>query len=318
MAARSPALKLGMIAFATPKSLPSLTTIRSSSTTAQSSSSSKRNAKSTIPPESPSYVTLPEAPFSSEDPIPSQRGFVPVPRKVFDTRDPGRKVRPDYISKTVPEPTNARSQEPVAPDSVRAWKRTLAAARRTNLEDGLKGLYGRHAKKTGDLKARMKAHQEAHADAARQPERDDEFFTRPSVLSTTIKDMAVQPDPKRFERAAESARRTEAVAQTKREARKDALMELYVNAGNFIVDEKGLEAEVERIFAPTYFMRRGDDGTANAWDTWGMQPGMQRMMTEVVHGMSSTGGTLRWGEEHNRNLRRQKKAAEELTGGKLS
>lgn len=158
-----------------------------------------------------------------------------------------------------------------------------------------------------------------HNKASAAPEREDDRFTRPTVLDA-IMDTKVYPDPARFARADRSRTRVLARETEKREARRDALMELYTSASQFIVHENELKAKIDEVFAEDYFQKRSQEihrhgMTENMWGSYGKPPSIANMME------TATGGSTKVMEadqtESDRSVKRQKRIAEDLTGGRM-
>lgn len=285
---------------------------------ALTTSPSSRTTSQSPPPESPDYIPIPKPPQTEEVRLPFVKGTLPLPRRVHGRRDKGRKVRPEYLASTAPLPTSEHALQPAAAGSLQEWQRLMAASRRANLAAGLRGLWRRKQQHDQRVFARSDAKFRENAERALAPDREDDRLTRPTVLASTALTTAVAPDPQRFQRAAASRARTQRLAAQKREARRDALMELYINAASFIVDEDHLRAEVERKFSPEHWKRHGkklfsDD--SNAWAVHGTPPNFALMMSEMMRSQNRTLDFTQ--KEHARTVRRQKKVAEELTGGKL-
>ncbi|KAF4472662.1 hypothetical protein FALBO_447 [Fusarium albosuccineum] len=268
-----------------------------------------------VPPESPSYIRLPTPPQSDEKKLPRVRGQLPVPREVFPRIEGDRKVRADYIKQTVPKP--AKHQAPK--NETQQWKQKMASARRQNLELGLKELWVRRNRRDAVHNARVSQKFREHNAAVKAAEREDDRLTRSTVLDSVL-DTKTYPDPERFSRADRSRSKVQAIEAAKAEARRDALMELYINASNFIVSENELKAEIDHVFAEDYFKKQGQAagryGSAqNAWDIWGKPTSIANLL-ESTTGTSSK--TMDFYEtEFDRSAKRQKRIAEELTGGKM-
>ncbi|XP_044715450.1 uncharacterized protein HRG_11029 [Hirsutella rhossiliensis] len=249
-----------------------------------------------IPPESPSYIRLSSPPQSEEKRLP-------------------RKIRPEYIQRTAPEPTN--HLEPS--NEAQKWKYELAETRRNNLKSGLRALWKRRTKSDNVRHHRVTSKFEEHRRAAEAPEREDERLTRTTVLDAML-DTKVYPDPERFSRADRSRTKVLARESAKREARRDALMELYISASGFIVQENELKAEIDRIFHEDYFSMQSRANnrygtTGNIWGIYGKPPSIANML-EATSG-SSTKLMAYYETEYDRSVNRHKKIAEDLTGGKM-
>lgn len=268
-----------------------------------------------VPPESPSYIRLPTPPQSDEAKPPRVRGHLPVPREVFPRAERDRKIQAEYMQKTAPQP--ATIHESVTEEQ--KWKSTMAESRRTNLEESLHALWSRRSSIDNNRNTRVRRKFDEHNRAAAAPERDDDRLTRGTVLDSIL-DTRVYPDPERFARADRSRTKILAAEKSKREGRRDALMELYISASNFIVHETELKAEIEKVFADDYFHKQSQASnhrgvTENMWGIYGKPPSIANMME------SSTGASTKvmdYNEsEYDRSVKRQKRIAEDLTGGKM-
>ncbi|KAL7796819.1 hypothetical protein V8C37DRAFT_371567 [Trichoderma ceciliae] len=291
--------------------------VRQFSSASRSFSTTPAILSNAVPPESPSYIRLPSPPQSQTDEAkpPRVRGSLPVPRQVFPRSEGDRKTKPEYIQMTAPRSANAR--EP-ANESQR-WKREMAESRRTNLEQGLKALYTRREKSDAVRNARVRRKFKEHNDAAAAPEREDDRLTRSTVLDAIL-DTRTYPDPDRFARAQRSQAKVQAKERAKYEARRDALMELYINASNFIVQESELKAEIDEIFNEDYFRKQSQlfqlyGTTENAWGIYGNPPSIANML-ETTTGRSTKVMDY-YESEYDRSVKRQKRIAEEFTGGKM-
>ncbi|RGP77425.1 hypothetical protein FLONG3_4475 [Fusarium longipes] len=268
-----------------------------------------------VPPESPSYIRLPTPPQSDEKKLARVRGHLPVPREIFPRVEGQRKIQADYIQQTVPKP--ARRQKPQ--NDSQAWKQKMANSRRHNLHNGLHELWARRNRRDAVQNDRVSRKFEEHHQAVQAPERADDVLTRSTVLESIL-DTSTRADPGRFERAEKRRVKNERIVSVKREARRDALMELYINASNFIVSESDLKAEIDTIFAEDFFHKQGFDvgryGSAeNTWDVWGKPTSINDML-ETTTGVSTKIMDF-YETEYDRSVKRQKRIAEEFTGGKM-
>jgi hypothetical protein len=267
-----------------------------------------------LPPDSPSYIRLPKPPQFEERKHARVRGSLPVPREIFPRIEGDRKLQPGYVQQTVPRP--AKPSKVDTPE--RGWKTLMAASRRQNLEDGLKELWERRTETEYVRSARNQRKFKEHNTAAIAPEREDERLTRGTVMEPLL-DTKVYIDPQRFARADRSRSRVMAAQNAKRESRRDALMELYISASNFITQESELKAEIENIFSEDYFKRQsqaaGRWGTENAWGIYGNPPSIANML-ETTTGTSTKLVDV-YESEYDRSVKRQKRIAEEFTGGKM-
>ncbi|KAK2730395.1 hypothetical protein CKAH01_09509 [Colletotrichum kahawae] len=273
-----------------------------------------------VPPESPEWIQVPVPPQSqsSEQKLKVVRGTLPVPRDPFPRKEGDRKVKPEYLTQTAPKPSNEASQRPVEPGSRREHRRLMADSRRENLQTALKGLYQRKKTTADAIAATSRQRRLDNTRAAKAPEREDDRLTRSSVLSSLKATMSVELDPHRYERAEQSKANTAVLAQQKTDAKRDALMELYINSSDFIVTEEELNDELDRLFAEDFWKRQGQSmvmDQENAWDVWGAPPTVQTMLDEMLQKESNAIDSQQ--TQGGRTVTRQKIVAEELTGGKI-
>ncbi|KAI1463991.1 uncharacterized protein F4812DRAFT_444121 [Daldinia caldariorum] len=272
-----------------------------------------------IPPESPLFINVPNPPqdqsIEALRELKPVKGHLPIPRQIFKKRDGHLKPQDEWFLRSAPEPSSERSKQPPRSE-VQAWKRKIAASRRENMREGIRALYSRKQLFDTRRLQRQTARLAANRAAATAPEREDDRLTRGSINAGTLQ-TKVHPDPQRFERAVESRERTEAIAAQKSDARRDAIQELYMRARSFIIDEKHLEEEVDRLFAPDYWKGVAAAGTeiTNIWDKEGRPKTVASMLNDVARNTSQIVRNLE--SEKTRTLKRQKEVAEELTGGKL-
>ncbi|PHH82409.1 hypothetical protein CDD82_6097 [Ophiocordyceps australis] len=263
-----------------------------------------------IPPESPSYIRLPTPPQSDETKPARIRGSLPVPRNIFPRSDKNRKVQPEYIQRTAPKPTN----QPDELTPTQKWKAQLADARRTNLEKGLQSLWRRRLRSDKNRRIRQAHKSEGRRRALEEPEREDDRVTRGTVLEALL-DGRVYPDPKRFILAKRSRQRVWNIAKSKRDARREALTQLYINACNFIVDEDDLKVQLNHIFSENYFAN-SPSGIDNIWGLHGPPPSIENM-TAASNGKSTPNTDAIKDPEYERMAQRHKMLAETLTGAKF-
>ncbi|KYK56056.1 hypothetical protein DCS_08022 [Drechmeria coniospora] len=267
------------------------------------------------PPQAPSYIRLPTPPQSSETKPQRVRGHLPVPRQIFSQPEGDRKVRPEYIKRTAPKPSTQREPS----NEAQRWKAEVAHNRRVNLEEGLQALWIRRRRRDSIRNATVGRKFEEHHKAAAADERQDDRLTRSTVLGSIL-DTKTYPDPDRFSRVDRSRTKVMAKESTRREARRDAIMELYISASNFIVQESELEAEIDKIFTEDYFRKQSQainryGATENTWGIYGKPPSIANML-ETTTG-TSTKLMDYYESEYDRSVKRQKRIAEDLTGGKM-
>ena len=139
----------------------------------------------------------------------------------------------------------------------------------------------------------------------------DERLTNPTITAATKALQTTLPDPNRAQRVADSAARVLAIEKEKAEARRDALHTLYMNARTFITTEAQLDAKVEEIFVKD---PHGKRMSSNIWDI-NVPPTVQSMLSSV--GDTNKNAILYGSGPAATTLKRMKRIAEELTGGKM-
>lgn len=195
----------------------------------------------------------------------------------------------------------------------------MAGNRRENLKSSLQELWVRR-QKSDQLRDDRVSQKFRHYNKARvAAEREDDRLTR-STVHEAMMDTQVYPDIDRFERAKQSRERVASIETTKRESRRDALMELYINASNFIVTENELKAEIETVFAEDYFKKQGQavgryGNSENTWDIYGKPTSINNML-DTNAGTSTKVMDINE-SEYDRSVKRHKRIAEEFTGGKM-
>ncbi len=220
-----------------------------------------------------------------------------------------------YIKKTVPLPRREREPQ----NETQQWKKTMAGNRRENLKSSLQELWVRR-QKSDQLRDDRVSQKFRHYNKARvAAEREDDRLTR-STIHEAMMDTQVYPDIDRFERARQSRERVASIEITKRESRRDALMELYINASNFIVTENELRSEIETVFAEDYFKKQGQavgryGNSENTWDIYGKPTSINNMLD--TNAGTSTKVMDQSETEYDRSVKRHKRIAEEFTGGKM-
>ncbi|KAF4587585.1 hypothetical protein GQ602_004278 [Ophiocordyceps camponoti-floridani] len=268
-----------------------------------------------VPPQSPFYVRLPNTPQVDESRPPRVRGRLPIPRDIFPREERDRKIKPQYIQNVAPQATNLRE----ARSASQRWKRQLANSRRKNLTESLGALWDRRARSEKVRNVQVKRKLEANERAAVAPERDDDRFTRTTVIQALL-DTKTYPDEDRLTRAANSQKKVLARESAKREARRQALTELYISASDFIINVGELEEEIERLFCDDYFKmmikeanRRGMQ--ENVWGVHGKPPSISDMLSET--GAFSSDVKDHNAVEYGRSVERHKRITEDLTGGRM-
>lgn len=263
---------------------------------------------SAIGPENPRFIEVPQTPQPQAGRKIDIKGTLPPPRNLFPKRA-GDKTSPKYFAAVTPEPRHEGEPK----NDLEAWKRRMAATRRTNLREGLVELHKR--KKTEEFRIAKISEARSIAREARlsAPQREDERLTNPTItLANSTLQTGHLPDPDREVRIAEMAARVQAIQVEKEEARRDALHTLYMHARDFITTEAQLDQRIEAIFTDTPF--RHNDQTDNIWQI--ARPDTVRDMLDTVNKTQKhavdyfAGPAVVTGK-------RMKRIAEELTGGKM-
>lgn len=209
-----------------------------------SSSSSLR-----VGPESPNFIEVPRTVQPDLPSKPRVKGTLPVPREIFPRRRVD-KPNQQYIAAAASPPTNQEKINPDEPHAeYRERKREMADMRRQNLKEGLLELHKRKKWTDRTMEERSRQRQIQRERVLRQNERDDERYTRPSIVQDMLpKRTPVLPDPGREQRLAESRLRVENKKHQEELERQDSLHTLYMNAREFITTEAQLAAELEKVF----------------------------------------------------------------------
>ncbi|KAE8366179.1 hypothetical protein BDV27DRAFT_125634 [Aspergillus caelatus] len=263
-----------------------------------------------IGPESPNFVDVPR---TIQPDLPSKqhvKGTLPVPREIFPVRR-ADKPSEEYIAAATPLPSKETKVDPNDPHAQYInWKRRMAEMRRQNLREGLLELHTRKQRTDKSMMQRSVEKQKRRERIFRQPEREDERLTRPSVIQEMLpKRTPVLPDPNREERLTISKARLEATNAQKQAEQQDSLQALYMNARNFITTEAQLAAEIDRVFpeGENEAWRNDHQQGENVWNL-GLPPTVQSIVNE-----SRKSEAARWDLIQGR----VKKLGEQITGGKL-
>ena len=191
----------------------------------------------------------------------------------------------------------------------------MASSRRRNLRESLVELQHRKEKRDRQIAARTAYKGAERARLLAKPERDDEAFTNPSILQTLQTSRGgLIPDPDREVRLAEKKARVEAKEAARREERRSALHDLYMNSANFITSVKVLEAVVNKVFDQPDFGSDSGRGE-NIWNK-GYPETVQEMLNRV--NKSEDGKAVDYYQGYGAITKeRLDRIAEELTGGKI-
>lgn len=263
-----------------------------------------------VGPESPNYIDVPR---TVQPDLPSKKhvkGTLPVPRELFPARRADKPTEA-YIAAATQPPSAETELDPHDPHAQYIdWKKRMAAMRRQNLREGLTELHTRKQRTDRSMMNRSLDKQKRRDRIFRQPEREDERLTRPSIIEEMLpKRTPVLPDPNREERLAMSRARQEAQKARKDFEKQESLQSLYMNARTFITTEAQLAAEIERAFpdGENEAWRNDHQQGDNVWNL-GVPPTVQSIVNE-----SRKSEAARWDLIQGR----VKKLGEQITGGKL-
>ncbi|KAE8373625.1 hypothetical protein BDV26DRAFT_271584 [Aspergillus bertholletiae] len=268
------------------------------------------SASRRIGPESPNFVDIPHTVQPDLPPKQHVKGTLPVPREIFPVRR-ADKPSEEYIAAATPLPSKESNVDPNDPHAQYInWKRRMAEMRRQNLREGLLELHSRKQRTDKSMMQRSAEKQKRRERIFRQPEREDERLTRPSIIQEMLpKRTPVLPDPNREERLTTSRARLEVTNAQKQAEQQDSLQTLYMNARNFITTEAQLAAEIDRVFpeGENEAWRNDHQQGENVWNL-GLPPTVQSIVNE-----SRKSEAARWDLIQGR----VKKLGEQITGGKL-
>ncbi|KAE8449313.1 hypothetical protein EG329_008214 [Mollisiaceae sp. DMI_Dod_QoI] len=264
---------------------------------------------SAIGPQNPRFIEVPVPPQPQAPSKIDVKGTLPPPRNLFPRRA-GDKTSAEYLAAVTPEPKH----ESRPANEFVAWKRRMAATRRTNLREGLVELYKRKKTQDAMIAGRSKARHESREARLHAPQREDERLTNPTITTAnSTLQTGHLPDPDRAARIAKKAARVQAIEAEKEEERRDALHTLYMHARSFITTEEQLDQRIEAIFTEMPF--EANNRNDNIWEVAGAPQTVQDMLSEVNNTEKSAfkyhkGPAVLTGK-------RMKRLAEELTGGKM-
>ncbi|KIW07116.1 uncharacterized protein PV09_01991 [Verruconis gallopava] len=269
--------------------------------------SSSTVQRQSVPPESPNFIHVPEpvqAPsYEKRRPV---KGTLPVPRNAFSKHREYR-ASEAFKAKATPEPMPR--PEPHGPEAERIkYDRQLAFIRRQNMREGLSEIWARREKTRDALAKSSGLKRLRNARAAAAPAALDEVLTNPSIHPSTRLLLATGNVPGPAQQRSSS--KFKLLELRKSAARHEALHNLYVNAQHFIVNEKQLNEEIDRVF--------GSDEVPIRWEgkhngIWGLKdkPRTAAEMLSIENkGLAAVADV---GAQE-----RMKKIAEVLTGGKMS
>lgn len=277
----------------------------------QSRSFTTSSPRPYIPPESPTFIDIPQPHQPVRDSQPRPKGVLPVPRELFPARLPDKPSK-KYLENVTRDPLPKNTPDPARLTETGKYKLRMAELRKSYLRSGLQELYTRKTSMDAKVASRSAAKQRERSRLLTQAEREDERLTNVSIPS------AMQPQklhvlPPEEELRIYNARKAkhEAHLAAKHEDRLDKLHTLYMHARTFITDREQLAAAIEKSFTTT----------TSIWHN-----GRPETLEEMIkRGRDRTadqgrGGTMLYTDVNERALRdqeRMKKIAARLSGGKL-
>lgn len=269
-----------------------------------------------IPPESPKFIEVPRLLQPQAPTKPRIKGVLPVPREIFP---PGSKDKTslEYLAAVTPEPPGEKDvslEDRTFSDYV-TWKKLQAAKRRQNLREGLVELRNRKRLSDRQIAARSEYRRAEHEQLIRQPEREDERLTNPTITQALrlLKTKSVQ-DPDHEARIAEKRARVAEKEAEKVEERRNALHSLYMNARGFITTEAQLRAEVNRVFDDVSQWSTAETQGRSVWNL-----GSPESVQQKLKRLNRTGdNALDYSQGYAvLTKKREKRIQEELTGGRM-
>lgn len=269
-------------------------------------------------PQSPNYIEVPK-PRQPTFPLePTVKGHLPVPRDIFKTRNQHPKQSQVFLDRSIREPKSLKTPGPYSRDAdYRLYKQRLAEKRRENLREGVESLYARKVDMEGQHLAKIQANYADMRKRASAPPREVDVLTQTSI-SKGVRDFLADALPHTSRSNTTDKRRTAYARRQDRvqAVRNQRLHDLYVNAREFIVEEKQLDEAIEKTFgteeAPLGWDVRGNVGLRSEG-----KEGLSPWHGPVPEGVSEMMNKLRGGEGVGLAKERVKKLAEALTGGKM-
>lgn len=264
-----------------------------------------------VGPESPKWMELPR-PIQPARPVPPPiKGVLPVPRNIIDSQKHKYKSSPQYFNRTAPPP---KEQKWPSIDADRSdqlvYLQSMAATRRSNLREGLKGIHRRRVGQEKEDIFKRQVEKRANFEAKTRPDRPDELLTQQSVPAVVREALAWVPKPKQLspEERAEKKAKYDACVEERMRFKMDCVHSLYMNAHKFIINEEQLNTRIEQAF--------GEDDNPVIWD------GRSPNVWAVGNPIETSELVTRRGHTSNEDDReamkkRMMQIAGALTGGKI-
>ena len=245
------------------------------------------------------------------------KGALPPPRRVFPRKSKRAKYKgsPEYLAAVAPEPLVDKTTR--TDDEFVSWKARQSELRRRNLREGLTELKQRKQETDQKNATNSRNNRRIREKLLYAPERRDVFLTNPSVLSSQQPARyRGLPDPERPARLAIKSQNVADMAAMREEARRNALHNLYVNAGDFITTGEKLDGVIERAFDDNSQFRSDNNEGLNIWNL-GYPETVRDLLLQIDKNAERQ--TALSSAEGNEIITRErmKKISEELTGGKM-
>jgi hypothetical protein len=273
-----------------------------------------RRAFSTTPsrhsvgPESPRFISVPEALQTPKPPKPVVKGILPVPRSIFKDE---KKASNDYLDKTAPVPRKTIAFSGHEADRL-AWKQRMAESRRANLKQGVRELLERKEVHERIENIHSTNRRERHERLANKPEREDERLTNPSLHNSVRRILA---GPITYPSPTYPKPNKTLIQQAKKSAeRKDALHTLYTHARNFIVTEEAMNEALDKAFGTDDNPMMWNHDGNSIWSTG--DPASLRDMLDKDKALNVRARTD-LGVVESVAQKRMRRIAEEFTGGRI-
>jgi hypothetical protein len=271
-----------------------------------------------IPPESPSWIEVPQPLQSPAPPKPPIKGILPIPREVIKDRRHRYKATSKHLDTTAAYP---KTQRPINPDvkgaELNIFDRQVSSQRRDLLREGMKGIFERRVSQAHKERIVKKSRIIKDLKARNAPARQEDILTQQSVPEVVRLALAWKPT-KKVETEQEKQERKQTydeIVEQKLQHKMDQVHKLYLNAGNFIIDENQLNEQIDKVFGsdekPIYWNGNG----ISVWQT-GPPSGTKGLGSSFSQAPTLTGYGDNF-KERNDMMKRIMKIAGELSGGKI-
>jgi hypothetical protein len=194
----------------------------------------------------------------------------------------------------------------------------MAEMRRTNLRDGITELYDRVVETEQRTDTTRERQLLRDLKALNAPARHDETWTGLNV-SKAIRDALRKKSTEKQQSVEERARRkadVEKRAQDRVDDRLQSLHSLYLHAKDFIINEKQLDEEIDRVFGSEDVPMTWSGGRKSVW-TLGNPAGTNDMIGFKPRRAADSRMQAQTQESNQMMKERMMRIAGQLTGGKI-